>query len=659
MTTDSPRIGRRAAAMLLTTATIIGLTIAAAAPAQADSRRTFNGSKPKWAVSANDTGTPAADTSVEGEIYLPLRDEAGAEALATGVSTPGSPLFRHPLSPNAWIARFAPTKADSAELVSYLKGQGVRIISVPKSREYVVFRGTVDQLNTIFGGDLKTYSHDGHQLIAPSKAPSLPTSVGSLVAGISIDQSRLLTRPGLVPKDPAPSSSSRAKVAIPAPVISAPCSEYAGQNLATVPSAYGKTEVPTDICGYSPSQFRNAYGLTPLAKQHINGTGQTVAIIDAYGSPTMKQDINTFSIKAGEPTLRPGQYKEIVPPASTFADDELCGGPSGWQPEQAIDTESVHGLAPGANILYVGGYNCSGGIDIAQSTILDSKLANIVSNSYGYNEDLPLDAIAGEHVLYVQAAGEGIGEYFSSGDDGDLTIDGETAQPSYPATDPYVTGVGGTSLGIGKTGNIVFETGWGDTRDQIVKATDGTLSYAEPLPGSHFVGGAGGGTSSVFTEPTYQKGVVPSAMSGGFRVTPDVSADADPYTGFQIGYRPITDDLTVPPGDFTYETYGGTSLAAPQVAAQIAIVQQGTRSTIGFANPTLYGLDRLAPSTFRDVKHANPPVALAFNSPSTGLSWLITLDRDTSLTTTDGYDNVTGMGDLTYGLLKLLAAGRH
>jgi subtilase family serine protease len=600
---------------------------------------------------------------MEGEIYLPLRDEAGAEALATGVSTPGSPLFRHPLSPDAWIARFAPTKADSAALVHYLKSQGVTIISVPKSREYVVFRGTADQLDKIFGADLKTYSYAGHKLIAPSQAPSLPSSVGALVSGVSIDQSRLLTRPGNIKAD-APvtpdGTKSNAKSAIATPVIDAPCSEYIGQHLATVPPAYGKTQVPTNNCGYTPAQFRDAYGLTALAKKGIDGKGQTVAIIDAYGAPGMEKDINTFSKMAGEPKLLPGQFTAIEPPTSAYADDDLCGGPTNWQPEEAIDTESVHGLAPAANILYVGGYNCGGGIDIAESTILDSKLANIVSNSYSDAEDLPLDVISGEHVLYVQAAGEGIGEYFSSGDDGDLTDLGETPQPAFPDTDPFVTGVGGTSLGIGKSGNIVFETGWGDTRDQIVQASGGSLAYAEPLPGTNFVGGAGGGTSSVFAEPAYQKGVVPNAMSNGFRVTPDISSDADPYTGFQIGYRPIADNSTphklLP---FENDTYGGTSLAAPQVAAQIAIVQQATHSAIGFANPTLYGLDRILPSTFRDIKHANPPVALAFNSPSTGFSWLITLDRDTSLTTADGYDNVTGMGDLTYGLLTLLAAGRH
>jgi len=667
MSTATARSARRIAAVITGAATLIGLSLAGAAPASAADRTTFQGSQPSWAVSANSSGTPAADTSVEGELYLPLRDEAGAEALAVAVSSPTSPLYRHPLTPDAWIAKYSPTPASANALVTYLIAQGVRIVSVPKSREYVVFRGTVDQINKIFSANLESYNYGGRQLIAPSQAPSLPSTVGSLVSGISIDQGRTLTHPDSIAQGSIPQASdpqSFAKLSTPSiatPVIPAPCSAYIGQYTATVPPAYGTTTVDTNNCGYSPAQLRSAYGVQTLANAHINGAGQTVAIIDAYASPSIVQDVNTFSANAGEPGLKPGQYSQIVPPVSSFADQALCEEPSGWQTEQTLDVESVHGLATGANILYVGGYNCGGGLDIAMSTILDNKLANIVSNSYSdATEALPTDVLAGENDLYVQAAGEGIGEYFSSGDDGDLTDLGETAQASFPTTDPFVTGVGGTSLGINKAGGIAFETGWGDQFDQIIAGAGGTISYLDPLPGSLFAGGAGGGTSSVFAEPSYQKGVVPTALSGGFRVTPDISADADPYTGYQIGYRPITDDTNpTTVGPYQAVTYGGTSLASPLVAAQIAIVQQATHSAIGFANPTLYGLDRILPSAFRDVKHANPPIALAYDSKVSGHSWLITLDRDTSLTTANGYDNVTGIGGLTYGLLTLLAEGRH
>ncbi|MDQ1550772.1 MAG: hypothetical protein QOD50_194, partial [Actinomycetota bacterium] len=342
MTTYSPRFLKRAAAITAGVATIIGMSFVGAGSASAADRTTFAGSKPAWAVTANDAGTPAADTSIEGEVYLPLRNEAAAEALATAVSSPLSPLYRHPVSPDAWISRFAPSKSDSKQLVDWLTSQGVKIISVPKSREYVVFRGTADQLNSAFEASLKTYNYGGRQLVAPSAAPSLPASIGSLVSAVSIDQGRFLTHPdsiaqGDIPAPSGPKSFAKQAPTIDTPAIPAPCSNYIGQFTATVPPAYGKTVVPTNNCGYAPSQFRAAYGVQSLANAHINGSGQTVAIIDAYSSPKIVQDVNTFSANAGEPQLKPGQYSQIVPAASSFADQEACGEPSGWQTEQTLD----------------------------------------------------------------------------------------------------------------------------------------------------------------------------------------------------------------------------------------------------------------------------------------------------------------------------------
>ena len=150
---------------------------------------------------------------------------------------------------------------------------------------------------------------------------------------------------------------------------------------------------------------------------------------------------------------------------------------------------------------------------------------------------------------------------------------------------------------------------------------------------------------------------MPNSLAKGSRVEPDIASLADPYTGFVIGFRPITNDTTLATGPFANATYGGTSLASPLTAGQIAIVQQATHSTIGFANPTLYGLNRISPNSFRDVKHAS--IALAYQSHVSGNNFLVTLDQDSSLKTTNGFDEVTGLGGLTYGLLTLLAHGKH
>ena len=649
---------RRTLGIVATATTVIALSLTGVSTASAADRDSFAGSVPKWATAANDAGVTATDQTVEGEIYLPLRDQAGAEALATAASTPGAPGYRKFLSPKAWIKRFSPTKADSDAIVASLTARGLTISAVPASRQYVVFRGTAAQLGALFATTLHDYNYSGRVLSAPSSAPSVPAALAGKVSGVSLDQARFLTHPDSIKQGDTPTSGANAlSRQAPTPsAIAAKCSNYSGEHTVTAPAAYGQTTFDTFNCGYVPSQLRSAYGVDSLAKSGVNGAGQTVAIIDAYASPSIVDDVNTYSAALGEPGLTAANYSQIVPTPAQFVDQAACGFPSGWQGEQTLDVEAVHGIATGAKILYVGGTNCGGGLDVAMSTILDNRLANIVSNSYGnLGEAVPNDVLAGAQNLHIQAAGEGIGLYFSSGDSGDEVANLGYASPDFPASSPYVTSVGGTSLGITQAGKIAYETGWGSAGDKINPA--GT-AYLSPLPGNFF-GGAGGGASAVFAAPAYQQGVVPTSLSHGFRVSPDIAALADPYTGFSVGIRPIIDDATLAVGDFTRETYGGTSLASPLTAAQIAIVQQATRTSIGFANPTLYGLDRILPSAFRDVQPQNPTRALVYTSARSGNSYLISLDQDTSLKTTRQYDAVTGIGGVSFELLSLLAAGRH
>ena len=651
-------------AVSLVAALTLGLTgVSAASAATSAGSTSYPGAVPSWATAINDQGAADPAVTFEAEIYLPLRNAAAARALATVVSTPGVG-YRAGLSAAQWISRFAPSKADSDDTVDFLTTNGFTITAVPASREYVIFRGTADKFDATFGAGIHRYAHGGTSLLAPSKVPTLPASIASKVAGLSLDQARLLTHPDSVKQGDIPGESdikTFGRQAAAAPLINAPCSTYYGQNTATVPAAYGKTVYPTFICGYTPAQLRSAYGISALPKS-TNGAGQTVAIIDAYASPTIVSDVNTYSAALGEPGLTSATYQQIVPDPSAFSDQEPCQEPSGWQTEQTLDVESVHALAPGAKVLYVGGYNCGGGLDVAMSKILDGNLSNIVSNSYGdQGEDVGADVIAGETNLYLQAAGEGIGLYFSSGDSGDETPNGLTPQPDFPASSPWVTAVGGTSLGIDKNGKISAETGWGDQLDKIVadptKPTG--LGYLAPLPGSTYGGGAGGGRSTVLAQPSYQRGIVPSALAKGMRVVPDVAALADPYTGFLIGISPINSDTALTTDPFENQTFGGTSLASPLTAAQIALVQQTTHSRIGFANPTLYAIDRILPGSYRDVKPSSNQLALAYTGAVSHNSYLVSLDLDTSLKTAVKYDDVTGIGGVSFTLLTLLGQGRH
>lgn len=653
--TKSVAIGASAACICALGAT--AATAATGTPPSPDDSSTYSNAVPSWANPNNNQGATAADASVEGEIYFQLRDQKGAQALATSISTPESKDYGKSLSPSAWIHKFSPTQKSYTATVNYLMSQGLTITGKPDSRLFVVFRGTADQVNAAFSTQLHNYNFKGVSLAAPDKAPKLPAKASAEVAGISVDQGNLLTHPNYLSPDGGnsntPQSAAKFKAsrkASPNATPSTACSNWFGQNSDHVPAAYGKSTYPTYICGYTPSQVQSAYGRSTLMKNgnKADGSGQTVAIIDAYGSPTMLKDINTYSKSYGLPAMTSKTYKEIVP-TTQFTDEDLCGGgPSGWQTEEALDVAAVHGTAPGAQILYVGGANCGGGLDVAMSQILDHKLANIVSNSYGdVGEGLPASSIYGEVNIQLQAAGEGIGLYFSSGDDGDESQKQPYTSPDFPASSPWVTAVGGTSLALAKSGAYVFETGWGSNRDQIING-----AYSQPLPGT-FRGGAGGGVSAVFAQPDFQKGIVPNSLAWGRRVSPDISSLADPYTGYVIGVSPITDNATMATDPYTVETYGGTSLAAPLTAGQMAVSQQVSGKVIGWANPLIYQADKSG--SFTDVLPPKSTQALAFTSESSGNKYLVTLDRDTSLTTAKGYDDVTGVGSMSYRFATYLA----
>lgn len=622
---------RRAAIAVGAVALTVPFAFAANAVFAADPRHDLSGSTPAWAKPANRAGTPESSQRVTVHVNLNLRDAAKAGQLATAVSTPGSADYGHYLTAAAFNKRFAPTDSQVSKVRGYLKDQGLTVAGVAAGNRWVEASGTVSQLNKAFQTTLATYRYRGHTLRAPASEPSVPDSLSSLVLSVSgLTDTGALRTP--FHQRISTSTSGTASPAADQPPASK-CSNFWGEHSQTMPKAYGKTEFPTYICGYGADQLQSAYGMKSGIADGNDGTGTTVAIVDAYASPTMAADTDQWSSDNGVPTFADGQYSEKV--FKPFTLKHLCGGEDGWNGEEAIDVEAAHGLAPGAKIQYVGARNCDTGLDTALNWIIQNHSADIVSDSWGdTGEDIPASDIKSEHSIFVQAAAEGIGMYFSSGDYGDNVTAGATdsAQPDFPASDPYVTAVGGTSLAVGSDNSYQFETGWGSTTDKV-DYTGATAQYAESLPGS-FYAGAGGGTSTLFAQPGYQRGIVPPGLSGtgtsAMRVVPDVAALADPYTGMAVG-RTID-------GTYTVETWGGTSLACPLFAGMQADASTNRSTPIGFANPLLYSLHQ--GSAYRDITPQSNPVAVA--SPSG--SGLITFDRDSSLTTMYGYDNVTGLG---------------
>jgi len=409
----------------------------------------------------------------------------------------------------------------------------------------------------------------------------------------------------------------------------------------------------------------------------------TVAITDAYALSTMRKDANTYSVRHGEQPFRQGQYREVLP--DTFDNVDACGA-AGWYGEEALDIESVHAMAPDANVTYVAGRNCIDGLDEAMINIVDNHLADIVSNSWGdLTEHYTMALIKSEEQIFKQGAIEGIGFYFSSGDCGyeapgtpcqarygDPVNQSHQRQVDLPTSDPWVTSVGGTTLAVGAKNDYKFETGWGQLNVNL--SADGK-SWSPTPPGPYpdsYAAGAGGGTSAWFRQPAYQSRTVPRSLSTALpdgttskkpmRVIPDIGALADPTTGFRFG---MTSQL--PDGSFGFaeSRIGGTSLASPMVAGIQALAQQAQGGVpIGFANPAIYL--RAGGRAYNDVTdHPLGSTQVAFvrtdyTDPSTRQEPLLFHLRSEgingvgadALHATPGYDNVTGVGSPTRRYLE-------
>ena len=366
--------------------------------------------------------------------------------------------------------------------------------------------------------------------------------------------------------------------------------------------------------------------------------------------------MNTWSANRGLPGFKANQFTQVVAPG-TYHHPESGGknkqDPQGWYGEETLDVEAVHGMAPGANIVYIGAPNNFQDLDAALNYAVDKDVAPIITNSYGFDtEQLAPGFIKPYEETIMQGAVEGIGIYFSSGDNSDESLVEGYATADWPASSPFVTAVGGTTLAVGANNNYLFETGWGTTKS----IWTGT-AWA---PGN-WVYGAGGGVSTLFAEPTYQQGVVPAsvftAQGRTGRAVPDIAAIADPNTGYLIG-----ETQTFPDGTARYSEYriGGTSLASPIVAGIMALANQAAGHPLGFANPLLYSL--AGSTSFTDV--TNPPATVAMvrvdyvngvdASNGTTVS-LRTANQTLSLVTTPGWDDVTGLGSPTAALLSALA----
>lgn len=312
---------------------------------------------------------------------------------------------------------------------------------------------------------------------------------------------------------------------------------------------------PNQVVGVAPTDIRHAYGFDLLACNTGNtcGSGQTVAIVDAFDDPNIQSDLNTFDTQFGLPACdnTNGCFTKATPQG-------LPRTNTGWALEISLDVEWAHAIAPGAHVLLVEAKtnsfsNLFGAVDFAAS----QPGVHQVSMSWGGGE-FKNEASADSHFTV-----SGVTFTASSGDSGTGVI--------YPSASPKVVSVGGTTLNLDAAGNVASETAWS---------------------------GSGGGISKHETEPSYQTNF-PIPNTGGLRGNPDVSYDADPATGVAVF------DTFGQPG---WIQVGGTSAGAPQWAALVAIANSGRTSALGSTSSTtptntaIYGIAKTAYSAnFRDI----------------------------------------------------------
>jgi kumamolisin len=502
---------------------------------------TLRGSVSPLTGKAHRLGGLAASRQLGVTVTLALRDTTGLDSFLSALYDPSSPEYRHFLTPQQFARQFGPTAASQQEVTSWLRTQGLKITGTSPNGVQIFARGSVPALQHAFHTSLYSYQSGGQSFVANSTALAIPAGVSQEVVAVT----------GL-------STASHQQPSY---------------------TAHAGTSAPTG--GFSPAEIHTLYNTASLLSQGFTGAGQTIAIAGFadYGSTT----ISTFDQQYG---------LSNTPTRIAVSDSRNSGAPSGYrngQPESDMDVEISQGAAPGASILmYEAPNSDQGSINLFNKIVSDNR-ASIITTSWGDMEaNYTPSVLSAMHQAFQEAAAQGQTVFAASGDDG--AYDGtagtgaEVLAVDYPASDPYVTGVGGTTL-QSNNGQYGSESAWSDTTDP-------------KNPGA-----SGGGLSDIFARPSWQTGPgVDNKYSNGKRQVPDVAADADVYTGYSI--------YTVSrSGSDVWTQIGGTSGSAPVWAGFAAQLNNAMGKRLGFLNPALYRLgaeeSSLSPTPFHDITSGN------------------------------------------------------
>ncbi|MBF9069009.1 S53 family peptidase [Streptacidiphilus fuscans] len=483
------------------------------------------------------TGAIAANRRISVQVSLALRDRAGLAAFLNQVADPKSAQYKHYLTVHQFAARFGATAPTIAKVTAYLTAQGLKVSAPTANHLTLSATGTAAQIEKAFGTRLATFheARTGRDFFANTAAPQLPAAIASAVLDVS----------GL--------------------------NDYARFDSYAAPASMPRAQSHA-VTGLTPTKARSAYNLTSTVGAGYNGTGSTVALLEfsAFKQTDITKYDSNFALKPTTPTV------VNVSGGTTDLSGEV---------EDELDIEVVQAIAPGSTIKVYEAPNSDAG-EVAVYAQLVSDDVPIISTSWGIDEaDETPSNLTAVHADLQEAAAQGQSVYAASGDNGSDDAGNGGTSVDFPASDPSVTGTGGTTLALTSGGAWSAETAWS---------------------------GSGGGVSSEFATPAYQTPV----NSGSHRTVPDVAADADPNSGWAVYSQGSWGEV------------GGTSAAAPNWAAFTAIYDNEAKAkgkpAFGFANPTIYSL---AQSTH---------YSSAFHDITTGSNGAYSAHA--------GYDQVTGWG---------------
>jgi subtilase family serine protease len=628
---------------------------------------TVSRNTPGFIQRATDLGALDPNTVISVTVWLNLHNQNQLDSLAAQQQHRGSSSYHKWITQDQFNTSFGPTAQEVNSLRNFLSAKKLSILFVAENNMYVKVQGTVGDIEAAFHVAIHNYNLNGTIHRSNTADPSVNDATGAHVAAITgmddIGFQPMYVRPTdadgtvapMTPLGPSPNGVFFEGQCFRAPETH---TFTGGPNTATYTGNRYGSDITSGFghfppCGYSPDEMQTAYNLKSLYSSGLDGTGQTIVITDAFGSPTIRQDAEVFSQIYGLPDLTPANFQIYRAPGAV---NNPFGPAGSWDVETTLDVEWAHALAPGANIALVIGPTNHADLDEAINYAVVHHLGNVISNSWssleGFGNPAQFDRI---NRILEMAAVQGIDVNFASGDFGDETVRVGFKTVDFPASSPFATGIGGTSLALNPDNSMAFQTGWGNNLTRIANLISQGSTPVIPPINFGFQNGAGGGTSLTFAKPSFQSG-----LPGTARMVPDIAMLADPFTGGEF--------IQTFNGQLSVGVVGGTSLATPMFSAIMAIAAQKAGHGLGQAAMLVYNLPAGAvtdvtafssPNNVTGVINGNPITAdqlaaplsnttsyfsALYNSPFSTRWFVLTFGTDSSLTTGPGWDNVTGVG---------------